>query len=329
VTRNASIDLVRITGVLAIVAGHIWGEPTVHNLLFAWHVPVFFFLSGYLSVRPRTFKEEVFRRAQTLLKPYLFWFAILYAIWAMTLFTSGGGEIKQWLYPLYGGAVAVRPFTTFWFVFVLFASAVLWRFVVPLGWAVQVALVSLGLVLSVGLGPFLARTPLAIGSAPSAVVFLAAGYLARRIEPATRRQNLLLGAALFVGGIALPLLRITAPLNIKQGDWGTPIASIVVAVALSWGLVLLASAVRLSEGLGRWITRWALTGFVIVLVHPAILWLAKSAGWGPVLTFLFAVMIPTVIGLAALRTPASQWMTGVSIASGIRPELGQLTAPSD
>lgn len=46
-SRLDGVDLVRLVGVTAIVAGHTWTTPGVAKWLFPWHVPLFFMACGY------------------------------------------------------------------------------------------------------------------------------------------------------------------------------------------------------------------------------------------------------------------------------------------
>jgi acyltransferase len=309
--RSAAIDLVRVVGVIAIVAGHVWGLRIVHDALFSWHVPLFFFLTGFLWRNERTLKDEMSRRTQTLAKPYLFWFAILYVGFVGLQLGSGMGEIQQWLYPFYGGAAASLPFTTFWFVSVLFTAAILWRSLdrAP-GW-MKLAVASVGVALSVVAGNILARTPLAIGSALPALAFLFAGEMLAQVRVQSRWRQAFAGVILIALCLTPFIVGFLKPFDIKQGEWGTPGLSIVAAVGISWGMVLLARALPLPCSIGGWITTAALTGFTIVLVHPAILGLCRSVGALDTVAFVLGVVVPAAIGWIALRTTWSRWVTGL------------------
>lgn len=310
--RDASIDAVRVVGVLAIVFGHIIATDPVRMALYTWHVPVFFFLSGYLWTAGRDLKDEVHRRSLTLLRPYVFWLVVLLVAVSIRGAVDGTLRFETIAYPLYGGAYAGRPFSTFWFVFVLFASAVLWRMLELTPVWVRAAVVVAGIALSVFAGPWLAHTLLAVGTAVPALAFLGAGQLARTFENRLPGR-VLIGAGLLVASAAVIVAGWSAPFDIKKGDWGTPVLSIVVAVAISWALVLLARPVMalLGDRVGAAVTSFALVGFTIVLVHPAVLWLVSGLGLPRPLVFVLAVGIPALIGALALRTPLSGWVTGV------------------
>ena len=49
-TRVTSLDLLRVLGIVAVVATHaFYMTPARRLLLFTWQVPLFFVLSGYFS----------------------------------------------------------------------------------------------------------------------------------------------------------------------------------------------------------------------------------------------------------------------------------------
>ncbi len=118
---------------------------------------------------------------------------------------------------------------------------------------------------------------------------------------------------------------LAAPFDIKRGDWGTPIVSLIVAIAIAWGLTLIAKHICLSLGeAARFFSWFALAGFTIVLAHPAVLAMAEPffPRWA---VFVAAVLLPLAVGRIALRTPVSQWVTGVPRTSG--QPVGQKRRP--
>lgn len=305
--RNPSVDLLRCAGIIAIVAGHVWTDYPPREYLYGWHVPVFFFLTGFLWTTGRTLEEEVRRRSRSLLKPYAFWFVILYVAHVIRLVEVGELTPPSLVGPVYGGYYAYSPFSTFWFVFVLFASALLWRLLERYGWGARAAVLSIAILASIFVGPLLAKTPLAIGSALPALVFVAAGQIAKHWS-----GNRAVSLSVCVGGVVAATLFATQAVNsldIKQGDWGTPFASMICAILVSWGLLLAAQRIAPMLGTGRFVTRLATTGFTVILLHPLVLQLTPMLS-SP-LQFAFALLIPGIVALFALRTSVSQWVTGM------------------
>lgn len=309
-TRNSGIDALRLFAILAIVAGHIWATPLTRALLYPWHVPVFFFLTGYLWSSGRTIGDEVDRRSRSLLKPYIFWGVGLYAGYAALHFAAGGAIADLRTGPIYGGMEAVGMFGTFWFISVLFFAALLWRVASQFPVWIRLVVVTVSVGASAAFGPPLATTPLAIGSALPAVALLAAGQLAQRVR--LSHISVLGPIAGLAAGELLVLCGVAAPLGIKEGNWGTPILSMLIAVVMSWSLVLLAERVgsHLSVATGAVISRLALGGFTIVLFHFTVLLAATRLALPSAVVFVLATTIPALIGLIALRSPLSQWVTG-------------------
>lgn len=72
--RNLTVDIAKGIGILLVVFGHNWivknesGE--LFRIIFSFHVPLFFFMSGFFLKPSDRLKEFIFRRADTLLKPY-------------------------------------------------------------------------------------------------------------------------------------------------------------------------------------------------------------------------------------------------------------------
>lgn len=57
-SRSVGIDVVRVIAIVAIVAGHAWTRVRSALVVHAWHVPVFFILSGYLWSGRRSLRQE-------------------------------------------------------------------------------------------------------------------------------------------------------------------------------------------------------------------------------------------------------------------------------
>lgn len=122
--RSAALDAVRVMSIIAIVAGHAWTRDRTALAVYPWHVPVFFFLTGYLWSGRRSLEDEARRRLSTLGRPYVFWLIVL-AVPTVVLIGSEADERISGA--LRGGTQAIQPFTTFWFVSVLLATTLLFR----------------------------------------------------------------------------------------------------------------------------------------------------------------------------------------------------------
>ncbi len=75
--RIDHIDILRGIGILYMLIGHIGFGPEMDIYLHAFHMPLFFFLSGYLFSFPDDLNLYVQKKVKSLLVPY-FSFAFLY-----------------------------------------------------------------------------------------------------------------------------------------------------------------------------------------------------------------------------------------------------------
>jgi acyltransferase len=315
--RSGAIDAVRVLGIAAVVAGHTLGTPLVRPLLYSWHVPLFFFLAGYLFASRRTVTEELNRRTRTLAAPYLVWFVLIAIPFVVLDSTLETGTWARLVSPFLNGANSALAYSTFWFVAVLFFSDVLLRCVKKLPRSLVWAIGVVGAVLGYTIGGALAQTPLSIGSALPCLSFMLIGSLAHTIRPRIRAAAPVGFGLLLLAGVGIEA-GVSAPLDIKQGDFGTPVISTVAAGMISFGLVLVAESIfsRLGPRASRIATQLSYAGFMVVLTHPLVLWLMltfgpPAPGW---LLFTICAAIPWAAALLAVRSPASLWLTGVDPA---------------
>lgn len=106
-SRSDVIDNLKAIGIVLIVFGHTYGIPTsLRYLAFSFHVPLFFFVSGFLMNENRIsapIRLQASFIARRLLKPYIIFFLISYAYWLITR-DIGDRALKfehiQWWEPL-------------------------------------------------------------------------------------------------------------------------------------------------------------------------------------------------------------------------------------
>lgn len=133
--RIGYIDIAKGIGILVIVLAHndLAGyHPTLHKFIYAFHIPLFFFLSGMFFRPERSFGETLRRRFNTLLKPYLFALFVIYL---------GEAAFDNMTFPVIAGRILKSLYATgyyidwvqLWFIPHLFAVAlfawIAWRFV--------------------------------------------------------------------------------------------------------------------------------------------------------------------------------------------------------
>jgi acyltransferase len=310
--RSGAIDALRVLGIVAVVVGHVWSNESIDKALYTWHVPLFFFLTGYFWTPGRSVRTEAVKRWATLGRPYLFWLAGIMAVWIAGNYVRNQMTIEMVIHPLYGGMYASRPFSAFWFVTVLFFATIAYRAIEGIPRLVRWVIIGSGVMAGYFAGDLLAEFPLSIGSTWPCLFFLAAGagfhVLERRLH-----APLLIGVVVMAGCAAVIIVGWAKPLDIKRGDYGTPGLSVFVAVGICAALVLIAKCLfhPAPDPVNRVATELAAAGFVVVLFHAVPLMLFGTDTSGGAIDLVVSLVVPWVIGLLALRTRFSGWVTGV------------------
>ena len=81
-SRIEYIDIARGIGILLVVLGHndfSLVSPFAYQVIYSFHMPLFFFLSGYFINTSSSFLAFTVKRFHSLLKPYLFTIFLIYA----------------------------------------------------------------------------------------------------------------------------------------------------------------------------------------------------------------------------------------------------------
>ena len=80
--RIEYIDVFKGIGILLMVIGHIGYGNIVRTLIYGYHMPMFFFISGYLYDKSKSklkFKEYILKKVRTLIVPY-YTFGLIYFV---------------------------------------------------------------------------------------------------------------------------------------------------------------------------------------------------------------------------------------------------------
>lgn len=137
--RFEYVDIAKGIGILLVVYAHIMLVGWSHRLIYAFHMPLFFFISGYLF-NPRkffSFKEFIKKRFFRLLVPYFFYSIATWIIWAGFRYVQGS-EVHNYWSPLLqtvlaqgSGAFLVHN-SALWFIPCLFAVETMYYFICKL-----------------------------------------------------------------------------------------------------------------------------------------------------------------------------------------------------
>lgn len=304
--RLGWVDVARGIGIVAVVAGHAAPPGTIRDVMYSFHMPLFFILSGWLT-RPRPVVRFTARQL-TQLRPYVIFLVLLLASdqWIETM--KGGRPIfHDWpadILPVLMGGTALRgPFTIFWFVPCLIVARILFnallvRWPGP-GRRAWLAIIPVALILAYGMGAWTDTSVLGLLTVPMALALLWVGMAWDRIS---WRWWMVFPLVL----LSVPsLMLFFPPLNMKVGEYGWPILSMAGAIATSLLII------RFSQSLPPWLGWLAVPGrasLVIMYLHVAVIhYLTPYLDrW---LIFGIALLAPVLIDrLIRASTTATRWM---------------------
>jgi len=202
------IDAAKGIGIFFVVLGHSPLSYESRAFVYAFHMPLFFFLSGFLVANANSLSMA--DKAKSLLIPYL-----LLCLIQLAIFTSYEKALIDdptttaqaiWGF-LYSSAPALKIDKPYWFLPCLFVTFAYFKLLTRLRTtrALAVAVVFLSIVAyeysSIARSMHLPRWPWSSDTALMAVCFMIAGYLCRPLSPVVeslrRRTSFCIAALLF------------------------------------------------------------------------------------------------------------------------------------
>lgn len=142
-SRYDYLDIAKGLGILAVVWAHIMLVGWSHQICYAFHMPLFFLISGMLFRKDKftSFGEFLKKRTKRLFVPYLLYSVATWAIWAVFRMYRGDEVDSYWM-PLLQTIIAqgsgeyMVHNSALWFIPCLFAVEVMYFFVSKLkDWA--------------------------------------------------------------------------------------------------------------------------------------------------------------------------------------------------
>ena len=83
--RNRVVDITKGIGILLVILGHIVNNVNIECLIYMFHMPLFFFLSGvtfkYLNVKECSFKKYFVKKLKSIMIPYFIFSILCFFYW--------------------------------------------------------------------------------------------------------------------------------------------------------------------------------------------------------------------------------------------------------
>lgn len=271
--RDPGLDVARGIAILLVVAGHIFDGPA-KDVIYAFHMPFFFLVGGYLFKTQATGKALV-RLLRKLIVPYTV-FIVLLSLPGLIESTlrNGAGDLGWRLRVLVlGGEKLVAPLTIFWFPTCYFFTALAYnalaRRLPARGiWAVALGCLGLAYVNQLLLPGF--WLPWAINVCAMAIPLFHVGarFGAVLFHP-SRRLLLACGAVAVAYAAAVAVLQ-APPMAMKGAHYGIPVLTCLVSIAMSSLLVGVGRAGTRLPRTSAMLARCSHASMTIMYVHMPI-----------------------------------------------------------
>lgn len=182
--RIAWIDSSKGIGILLVVLGHTFLPIDLKSFIFSFHVPLFFFISGFLTTKKDLkFQEFIVKRIKSLIVPYFIYsfIFIIYMIIRVQTGTIENVDITRFLVGVFYsiGVDNWMVIIPLWFVTCLFAVELMFFSFKKLknDWVILIFLIILSILGYLQTLFSHPRLPWSIDIALTALVFFGIGYL--------------------------------------------------------------------------------------------------------------------------------------------------------
>ena len=287
------IDMCKGIGIVAMVCGHIGIPSVIDTYIHAWHMPIFFILSGFLF-KEYEYKEFFFKKIKSLIIPYINFACILYMFSLFRNFIlKDTNLIKQLIDIFTFNTIGDLPFgNSIWFLTCMFfvetIFMILKKFLnkeLYMGISILVFSI-LGYVLSY----YEVTLIWGVGSAFMAMIFYYFGYLLRKyyVYMKNIKLKLILIVALLI--FSTILVSFNGYVNMRVLKYGNFLLFYINAILTSLTIIILAIYIEKRN--------------ILIIVRKILYYIGKNSlvflGFNQLVIYLVNLVIKNIINNNAI-----------------------------
>ncbi len=291
------IDVLKGIGILLVVIGHIWGgTPT--GMIYIFHMPLFFFISGYLSKPTTEYKSYFIHKTKSLLVPYIVYLIGLYLIiLGLPEFTTE--VLANYLFRLiFAGNLLGGGLGVFWFVTCLFFTQQMMNFILSTYHQSSViffmfVFLSLSYLNAWFLPSFWFPWALNVVLATAPIYYI--GYW-------VKNENINVNSFIIaIGALLVLVFTLFFPANgydMKNNYYGFPLLTLGSSLVIIFGLKVLAKYFLTHEIVKKPFSEFGKASMVIMYLHqPIQIIINRNISDDRVLRIVLATVIPYLLYL--------------------------------
>ena len=147
--RNMSIDFIKGIAIFTVVLGHCWLlDKEIFNFIYAFHMPLFFCISGYLFSTRKQYKDFLVGKFKNLIMPYIVFFIFSYII-SITILQRDISIADGLKYMLLGGKhLTYVANWALWYLQLFFIASNIFYFIAKIKYAVIRFIIMAGLLIA-------------------------------------------------------------------------------------------------------------------------------------------------------------------------------------
>lgn len=276
-SRIGWIDTLKGIGILTVVAGHIF-PAAIARYLFLFHMPLFFFIGGFLFKPSADWKEYLTKKAFHLLVPYVAFLCVIYVPYEIKEMITGKETMaKALVRPLLGGRFLIGWTAVFWYVTCFFLVQQVMNFLVnKVSKKIVAVLMLVSLVVSFAINKVMPHFP---GLPWNADVVLAAlpvfymGYLYKGMQGDPGKYRWVF----FVLLVVVAMLTYYYPANtydMKTGCYGIPFVTLFSALLVVICLIEITKVVATSPVVSKPFNEFGTASMIIMYLHQPVQFIA-------------------------------------------------------
>ena len=291
--RAGSVDIFRALGIILMIMGHIKFGGYFDKWIHAFHMPMFFFVSGWFFRSRDNIGGQILKKARSLLLPYICFEVIQWAILMIFVPEYRSFQVLRYVFfentykiPVEEGTFGISPIPgAMWFLTAIFFAEVIYILldrVLGCNWKLHLTVIALGILGMVlpKILPF--RLPWALDAALAGMVFF---HVARIIRETRLQQimDLKWWLALILGaGFSVSIL-LCPKINMRTGEYGWYISFWVNALGLiiaGWSLSKYVDKIlkhgKLLTGVSNWLKGIGRNSIVYLCLNQSVILLTTK-----------------------------------------------------
>lgn len=317
-SRIAWIDTLKGIGILTVVAGHIFPDA-VSRYIFLFHMPLFFFIGGFLFKPAPDQKEYLAKKSFHLLVPYVAFLFLIYVPYELKEIMAGRETyVKAVIRPVLGGRYFIEWVSVFWYITCFFlVQQVMNVLMNKVSKKVIDLLMLVSLLVSYALNRFAPSfwLPWNADVVFAALPIFYLGYLYKGAQEQINRYKIVL-FVLLAGVIVFTYYYPANRYDMKLAVYGIPFVTLFSSLVVVLCLIALSKVVATNTAMNKVFSELGTASMVVMFLHQPIQIIAKEQ---------FGILDPTTRFFIAVVLSMAGYYLLNSMTFGRAVFMGSLT----